>query len=107
MTSVRVSRLHRALTASLVTIYLAAGIIGIFADAVDRKALWVIFLFGGAALIVIGSFVRRVPRTLSLVLITMGATAGALPLVWTFIVPVAAAVLVGLTYSLSRRARTA
>jgi hypothetical protein len=107
MTSQRVSRIHRALTASLVTIYVAAGVIGIFADAVERKVLWVVFLCGGAVCILIGMLVRRLPVSLSMVLISAGATAGALALVWTFIVPVAAAVLVGLSFSLARRTRAA
>jgi membrane-bound metal-dependent hydrolase YbcI (DUF457 family) len=107
MTSARVSRIHRGLTASLVTIYLVAGVIGIFADAVDRKVLWVVFLCGGAALILSGMLVRRLPASVSMILISIGATAGALALVWTFIIPVAAAVLVGLSFSLARRASTA
>jgi membrane-bound metal-dependent hydrolase YbcI (DUF457 family) len=107
MTSARVSRLHRGLTASLVTVYLLAAVIGLFSDDVDGKVLWVSFLVGGAALIVIGSFLRRLPPSFSLALIAIGATAGALPLVWTFVVPLAAAVLVALSFSLARRTRTA
>jgi hypothetical protein len=76
-------------------------------DAVDGKTLWVVFLCGGAAFILIGMFVRRLPASLSLALISVGALAGSLPLVWTFVVPVAAAVLVALSFSLARRARPA
>lgn len=99
------SRIHRALIAALVTIYLAAGIAGFFIDfdSPASRALWIVFLLGGALLIVVGAVVRSTPEKLSSGLVSTGAIAGAVPLFWTILVPLAAAVLIGMTFSLSRR----
>jgi hypothetical protein len=107
MTSQRVSRLHRGLVAALVTIYVAAAIIGIFADEFGNKELWVVLLGGSAALIVAGTVLKKAPAWISVGLVGIGATVGGIILVWTIVVPIAAALLVGLTYSLSRREQAA
>jgi hypothetical protein len=107
MTSQRVSRLHRGLVAALVTIYVAAAIIGIFADEFGNKELWVVLLLGSAALIVAGTVLKKAPAWISVGLVGIGATVGGILLLWTVLVPIAAALLVGLTYSLSRREQAA
>ncbi len=107
MTSQRVSRVHRGLIAALVTIYLAAAIIGIFWDAVDNKVLWVAILGGAAACIALGAVLRNAPPAISIGLISVGAIAGGIILLPTIVVPIAAAVLVALTFSLQRRSQVA
>jgi hypothetical protein len=107
MTSQRVSRLHRGLVAALVTIYVTAAIIGIFWDAVGNKELWVVLLGGSAALIVAGTVLRNAPPWISVGFVAVGATVGGVMLLPTIVVPIAAALLVGLTFSLSRRGQAA
>ncbi len=109
MSSVRASRIHRGLIASLVTIYLIACIVGLFADSgsTGERVLWILFLGGGAALILIGAFVKRLPPSVSVVLISMGAVAGGIALLWTVLVPLAAAILVAMTFGLNRQSRIA
>jgi hypothetical protein len=107
MTTARVSRLHRGLVAGLVTIYVAAAIVGIFADFVGNKLLWVVVLGGSAACIVAGTVARNAPRWVSVGLVSIGAIAGGIILLPTLLVPIAAALLVGLTYSLSRQSQAA
>ncbi len=107
MTSQRVSRIHRGLIAVLVTVYVAAAIIGIFWDAVDNKVLWVAILGGAAAAIVVGAVARNAPSWISMGLISIGAIAGGIILLPTIVVPIAAAVLVALTFSLQRRSQVA
>ena len=104
MTSQRVSRIHRGLVAALVTIYVASAIVGIFADFVDDKVLWVVILAGSAALIVAGTVVRNAPSWISVGLVSVGAIARRDRSAADRPSPIAAALLVGLTYSLSRRA---
>ncbi|CAN5293648.1 MAG: hypothetical protein H0U82_02730 [Actinobacteria bacterium] len=106
MSSAALSRIHRGLIATLVSIYLVAGLAGPFVD-VDNKILWIAFLCGGAALILVGAMVRALPPRLSAVLIAIGAIAGGIALLWTILVPLAAAVLVALSFSLSRRPQAA
>ena len=106
MSSAALSRIHRGLIATLVSIYLVAGLAGPFVD-VNNKILWIAFLCGGAALILIGAMVRALPPRLSAVLIAIGAIAGGIALLWTILVPLAAAILVALSFSLSRRPQAA
>ena len=91
------------------TIYLVAGIAGLFigSDVVRDKVLWIVFLGGGAALILVGAFVRSLPPSLSVSLVCIGAIAGGIALLWTVLVPLAAAILVAMTYSLHRQSRFA
>ena len=106
MSGATLSRIHRGLIATLVSIYLVAGLAGPFVD-VDNKVLWIAFLCGGAALILVGAMVRALPPQISAVLIAIGAIAGGIALLWTILVPLAAAVLVALSFSLSRRPQAA
>jgi hypothetical protein len=107
MTGTRVSTLHRGLIAVLVTTYVAAAIVGVLSDFVSNKALWAIVLGGSAALIVIGAVVKSLPSWLSLALVSLGAIAGGILLLPLVLPPIAAALLVMLTYSLSRQPRAA
>ena len=59
-------------------------------------------LVGGAALMIVGQRFVRPPR-LSAALVSIGAVAGGLPLVWTIVVPVAVAVVVASSVALARR----
>lgn len=87
--------------------YAAAGIIGWIADVTDGDGsdlfFWLLFLLGGAALILIGLF--GVPRWswASVVLVGVGALAGSLPLVWSIVAPVLALLLIALAVILARR----
>ncbi|HKF14686.1 MAG TPA: hypothetical protein VKB13_05595 [Gaiellaceae bacterium] len=87
--------------------YAAAGIIGWIADVTDGDGsdlfFWLLFLLAGAALILIGLF--RVPRWswTSVILISAGALAGALPLVWSIVAPILAVVLIVLAVLVARR----
>ena len=107
LTSTRVSRLHRGLIAALVTTYVAAAVVGVFSDFVDNEVVWAAVLGGSAAFIVIGAFVKNLPPWLSLGLISVGAVVGGVLLIPLILPPIAAALLVMLTYSLSRRPRAA
>jgi hypothetical protein len=87
--------------------YAAAAIIGWIADVTDGDgsdlAFWVVLLLGGAALVLAGLFATPRWSTASAVLVSLGAIVGALPLVWSIIVPILALVLVALAILASRR----
>jgi hypothetical protein len=107
MTGTRVSRIHRGLIAALVTTYVAAAVVGISSDFVDNKVLWATVLGVSSALIVVGAVVKNLPPWLTLALISTGAIVGGVLLIPLVLPPIAAALLVMLTYSLSRRPRAA
>ena len=107
MTGTRVSRIHRGLIAALVVTYIAAATVGVTSDFVSNKVAWAVVLGGSAAFIVLGAFVKHLPSWLSLALISVGAIAGGILLIPLVLPPIAAALLVMLTYSLSRRPRAA
>jgi hypothetical protein len=107
MTGTRVSRIHRGLIAALVTTYVAAAIVGVFSDFVGNKALWAVVLGGSAAFIVVGAVAKQLPPWLTLALISTGAIVGGVLLIPLVLPPIAAALLVMLTYSLSRQPRAA
>jgi hypothetical protein len=87
--------------------YAAAGIIGWIADVTDGDGsdlvFWLVFLLGGAALVLAGLFATRRWSMASAVLVGLGAIVGALPLVWTIVVPILALVLIALAILASRR----
>jgi hypothetical protein len=87
--------------------YAAGGIIGWAADVTDGDgsdlAFWLVFLFGGAALIFAGLFLTRRWTRTSIFLVSVGALAGALALFWSIIAPVLALALVGLALMAGRR----
>jgi hypothetical protein len=64
--------------------------------------LWTVLLVSGAALLFAGQLLAP-RRTLSAVLISIGAVLGGLPLFWTFLVPVAVAAVIACSVALARR----
>jgi len=88
----------------LAGIYAVAAVAGaLFLDAgAGRTPLWIAFLAGGAALMLIGKHRVRTPR-LSAVLVSAGAIAGGVPLLWTVVVPFAVAAVIGSSFALAAR----
>jgi hypothetical protein len=88
--------------------YTAAGIVGWLADVTDGDgsdlAFWLIFLLGGAVLLLAGLYL--VPRwsTASVGLVSLGALAGAIALFWSVIVPLLAILLIVLAVMARRSA---
>ena len=87
--------------------YIAAGVLGAAFEATDGDrsdlAFWLVFLVGGGALVLIGSFVLGSRPVLSAVLTSVGALAGAVAVFWSVIVPVLALALVVLSIARARR----
>jgi hypothetical protein len=90
------------LLAALYVLAAAAGIAYGAFDTAGEIAVWVGFLCGGAALMVVGQRLVRGAKARAAA-ISAGALVGGLPLVWTIIVPVAAAVVVTCAIALARR----
>lgn len=90
---------------ALAALYVLAAIAGpVFLDyGAGRDALWIGFLAGGAALMVIGHRYLAAPRV-SAAVVSIGAAAGGFPLFWTLIVPVAVAAVIASSIALARRA---
>jgi hypothetical protein len=88
--------------------FAAAGIVGWIADVTDGGsdlAFWLVLLLGGAALILAGLFLTRRWSWISVLLVSVGAAAGALALFWSILVPILALVLIGLAVTAARRQR--
>jgi hypothetical protein len=87
--------------------YAVAGIIGWIADVTEGDgsdlAFWLIFLLGGAALILAGLFLTPRWSTTSVVLVSLGAAAGAVALFWSVIVPILALAPIVLAILTTRR----
>jgi hypothetical protein len=87
--------------------YAAGAIIGWIGDVTDGDgsdlAFWLILLLGGAALILAGLFLTRRWSWLSAGLVSFGAAAGALAVLWSILVPITAVVLIGLAVWAARR----
>ncbi|MBM2823621.1 MAG: hypothetical protein HW413_2367 [Thermoleophilia bacterium] len=107
----RVSTATLALAGLLGVGYIAAGVVGAAADATGGDgsdlAFWLVFLVGGGALVLIGSFLFGSRPMPSVVLTSVGALAGALALFWSVIVPVLALALVVLSVVRARRSALA
>ncbi len=101
----RALQVTRILALVLAGIYALAALGGLLADFDTTRdtVLWVGFLGGGAVLILLSSFFAGVSRWLSAALVSIGAAAGGLPLFWTIVVPLAAAVLIAMSFALARR----
>jgi len=106
MTGERLLRIRRALVFVLAAVYVVAGIGGLFAGFDDTRdtALWVAFLCGGGALMLLGFFAAPSSGWLSAALVSIGAAAGGIALFWSIIVPVAAAAVVAMSFALARQA---
>ncbi|HLG08838.1 MAG TPA: hypothetical protein VI409_09260 [Gaiellaceae bacterium] len=103
----RVSTATPALAGLLGVGYLVAGVVGAAAGATGGDgsdlAFWLVFLVGGGALVLAGSFVFGSRPAISVVLTSVGALAGAAALFWSVIVPVLALALVVLSIVRVRR----
>ena len=92
----------------LAATYAIAGIAGMLADwEAGETVLWVLFLVGGAILIVLGQRLFHSSATLAGILVSVGAAAGAFPLFWLIIVPLAAAVVIAFSVAIARQTPTA
>lgn len=78
--------------------YAVAGIVGWIADVTDGDgsdlAFWLIFLLGGAVVLLAGLFLVARWSSASVGLVSVGAMAGAVALFWSVIAPVLAIVLI-------------
>ena len=89
--------------------YLLVGIIGGLSlshwdeASTSDQVLWVVFLVGGAILLFVGLRISRRSPWGGFALISAGALAGALPIVWTLIAVVVAIALVVLSFLHARR----
>lgn len=96
----------RGLSALAAAAYILAAILGIIFEASDDTSgivIWVVLLLGGGLLILVG--LRTFTRSpwLGAVVLSVGAAAGALALVWSIIAPIAAIVLIVLSVLYARR----
>ena len=93
----------RFLVLALSALYgVAAVIVLLYADFdVGRATFWIAFLVGGGALMLAGQLLAPA-GWLSAALVSLGATAGGLPLIWTIIVPVAVAAVIACSVALAR-----
>jgi hypothetical protein len=96
----------RFLVLALAALYVVAGVAGaaFVTDPGSGTVSWLVFLLGGALFMVLGTFVLKTPPWLSAAVVSAGASIGGLPLFWTVIVPVAAAVVVASSIALARQA---
>jgi hypothetical protein len=90
-------------------VYLVVGIVaGAWPSHWDTastsdRVLWIVFLAGGGLVVLAG--LRRIERSplAGAVLVSLGAVAGALPLFWTILAPLAAIALIVLSVRYARR----
>jgi hypothetical protein len=101
----RAMQVTRILALVMAGIYVIAALIGLLAefDSTRDTVLWVGFLSGGAVLILLGIYFAGVSPWLSAALVSIGAAAGGLPLFWSIVVPLAAAVLIAMSFAVARR----
>jgi hypothetical protein len=98
----------RFLVLALSGLYGVAAVVVLLYAGFDtrRTMVWMAFLLGGAALMLLGQLLAPIGWT-SATLVSAGAVAGGLPLIWTILVPVAAAVVVASSVALARAGRSA
>jgi hypothetical protein len=72
----------------------------------QRMIVWLAFMLGGAALMLVGQLLAPAGWT-SAILVSTGAVAGGLPLVWTVLVPIAVAAVIACSVALARGRRSA
>jgi uncharacterized BrkB/YihY/UPF0761 family membrane protein len=89
--------------------YAIAAFFGVMAgfDKTQDTVLWVVLLGSGAVLILIGQRLFARSFTFSAVLVSLGAAVGAVPLFFTFLVPLACAVVIALSFAIARQAPSA
>jgi hypothetical protein len=89
----------------LAGIYVLAALVGFLADfSTGHTVAWLAFLGGGAVAILLGHRLFGVSPVVSAVLVSAGTVAGAFPLFLTILVPIAAAVVVALSFAIGRQA---
>ena len=95
----------RFLVLALGVLYVVAAIGGpvLFDfDTTRDVVLWLGFLLGGAALMLLGQL--GMPRGVrSAAMVSIGAVIGGLPLFWTLVVPIAVAAVIACSIALARR----
>ena len=93
------------LVLSLSLLYLIASVGGLLFldfDTTRDTVLWLGFLVGGAALLLLGQL--GMPRgARSAAMVSIGAVLGGLPLFWTLVVPIAVAAVITCSIALARR----
>jgi len=93
--------------------YLAGGVLGgLLVDWDDDggdndRLFWILFLIGGAVLLLAGLFVADRSRWLAATLMSLGAIVGAIAIFWSIVVPIAAIALVVLSILWARRSQAA
>ena len=98
----------RFLVLALSILYVLAAIAGLALvdfDSAGELVAWMVPLLAGAALLAAGQLLLPVGAR-STALISLGAVLGGLPLFWTFLVPVAVAVVIACSVRLARRPAT-
>jgi hypothetical protein len=99
----------RYLVFALSVLYALAAVTGLFLlsfDTTKDSVLWLAFLVGGAALMLVGQLAARA-GWMSAGLVSIGAAAGGLPLFWTILVPIAVAAVIACSFALARRSTSA
>jgi len=93
----------RFLVLALSALYVTAALVVFLYAGFDagRTTFWVLCLVGGTALMLVGQLLARA-GWLSAILVSIGAVAGGLPLVWTILVPVAVAAVIACSVALAR-----
>jgi hypothetical protein len=109
MSYARAVQIWKITSLVLAGIYVVAALVGIMAefDRTRDTVLWVLFLGGGALLILLGHRVSHSSAVQAALLVSLGAAAGALPLFWSILVPLACAVVIALSVGIARQAGSA
>jgi hypothetical protein len=109
MSFARAVQIWKVTSLALAGIYVVAAIAGIMAEFERTRdtVLWVSFLGVGALLILLGHRKLDSSPPLAALLVSLGAAAGALPLFWSILVPLACAVVIALSVAIARQASSA
>jgi hypothetical protein len=97
----------RFLVLALSGLYGVASVIVLLYSGFDapRMVVWLVFVLGGAALMLVGQLLVPAGWT-SAILVSAGAVAGGLPLIWTLLVPIAVAAVITCSFALARGRRS-
>lgn len=98
----------RFLVLALSGLYGVAAVVVLLYAGFDtrRTVFWLTFLIGGAAVMLVGQLLTPAGWA-SATLVSAGAVAGGLPLVWTVLVPVAVAAVIACSVALARARHSA
>ena len=109
MSLARAMQIWKITALALAAIYAVAALLGMLAefDSLRDTVLWVAFLGGGALLILLGTYAFVNVPWLGALLVSVGAAAGGLPLFWTILVPLVAAIVIALSISIARQLSSA